>query len=274
MRDKWKSLPTDWQSYLARQEEENSRTVSIKLDEAAAKSRQAEASQKTAEEQRTKAAQEQQRYAQQLTTLAQAIETVDPVIATYRRLMQTGELAKLGRENPAQYAELDAAYKGRMQTLDQVNSERSRVQAQMLQEHFAREEKALVDKLPEWSAPEVGSKAMTELREGAVKLYGYKPEEIRTVHDHRLVLMARDAVAYHKLKAEVDAEKSKASEDAAKAAAALAAKRTPTTGKTVTPNAASENVVKAESERNKAFLKQARKTTSLEDKAALIAQTL
>ncbi len=196
------------------------------------------------------------------------METLDPVISTYNRV----DLVKLARENPAQYAELDAAYKARMSALNAVRLEQQTVQAQAMRQHFAREEAALIEKLPEWSAPEVGSKALDDLRQGVVSRYGFKPEEVRLIADHRYVLMARDAAAYHTLKAEHDALKAQVDGEKAKAAAAIAAKKVAPATRVQRPNPAREGTEQVRSERDKALINRASKARSLSDKAAILAQ--
>ena len=272
-RDKWKDLPTDWQQYLRSQEEENSRVVSERLSEAAEQRRKAEQAEKQALERAQAVQQEQQRYVQGLAQLAQHWETADPVIAGYNKLLREDKLVALAREKPAEYAELDAAYRARMNALQQVNAERQNVQNRLLAEHFAREEQALREKLPEWADTTVGKKAIDDLRSFAQKTYAFKPEEVQTIADHRYVLMARDAARYHELKAEVDAIEKKAAEEAAQAKAALAAKKVaPKPQRVVVPTASGDVVGKTQAERDKALIAKARGVKSISDKAEILSR--
>lgn len=269
----FRSLPRAAQEIVAERERERDVELRRGQNEAADHRRQAEDARKAAEAERAQIAQNQQRYAQALATLTQQIETVDPVIATYQRLQKSGELVKLAKENPSQYAELDAAYKSRTETLQALRREQETVQRQAQTDHFMREEQALVTAIPEWKAQEVGQKAISDLREHAVKAYGFKPQEVSVITDHRFVLMARDAAAYHALKAEVEAEKAKTAAATQAAQAAIAAKKVVTTGKTVLPNPSAEQHAQ-QTDRNKALINKAKGTRSLADKAALIAETL
>lgn len=271
-RQRWSELPTDWQQYWSSQEEENSRAVSTKLSQAAEATRKAEAAQKAADDRAAQVAQEQQRYVQTLAALTQHVETTDPVIAGYNKLRQEGKLVSLAKENPAQYAELDAAYRTRMDAIQAMNAERQKVQQEWWVNHMQREEKALLEKFPDWSEGQKGKQAIDELKGFAAKTYGFKPEEIQTIADHRYVLMANDAAAYHKLKAEVDAEKAKQAAEAQKAKAAIQAKKVTPQGKTVVPSASADIVGKTASERDKALIKQAKNPKlSTMEKAEILA---
>lgn len=255
---RWAELAPDWQEYLAHQEAENSKTVSTKLNEAA--------TQRKAAEQRAEAlGREQQTYAQNLQVLTQTIAALDPVIARYHSV----DLPKLARENPAEYAALEADYRQHSQYLRGIITEQQRAQNEALAGHMAAQETALREKLPEWADPAVGTKAINDLRQFAVKNYGYTPQELTTIADHRLVLMARDAARYHELLAQTQA---KEQADAA-ARATLASKRVVTAPKVVRPNASNEGE-RVQGDRNKAVLKQVRGTRSMSDKAALIAEII
>ena len=51
---------------------------------------------------------------------------------------------------------------------------------------------------------------MTSLRQAAVERYGFQPEEVQIIRDHRIALMMRDAQAYHALLAAQAKDKAKA----------------------------------------------------------------
>lgn len=273
-RDKWKDLPADWQTYLTSQEEESTRFVNAKTSEAAEVKRKSEAAQKAAEDRVAALTQETQRYAQQLGTFAQQMELLDPVISEYNRLSKSGDLIKLAKDNPSEYAAFDAHYRTRMGQLQLMRDEQIKAQTQALTDHFTREEKALVERIPEWADQEVGQKGISDLRSHVTKSYGFKPEEVRTIADHRYVLMARDAMAYHQLKAKVEADEAKRAQDAEAAKKAIAEKKVaPKTTPVVKPNPAAEKETAA-SERNKALLSKAKGVKSIAEKAALIAEAI
>lgn len=268
-RDRWKDLPTDWQRYLAQQEEENSRTVSTKLEEAAAARRAAEATKKEAEERAAAAAQEQQRYAQQLQIVAQQLEAADPIVAAYRNT----DLQRLARENPAQYTELDAAYKVRVRQIEAVRAEQVRVQQEAARNWIAREQTALIAAVPEWSDATKRQTDLAELRNVMASSYGYKPEEIEAVSDHRHVRVIKDAMEVQKLRTEVAALRAAQAEREKVVKQAITEKKVApaTQTRTLKPGAAAD-ASRSQADRSKALINRARGARTLEEKAALIAQ--
>lgn len=268
-KEKFQALPREVQQIVADRERERDAEVRRGQNDTAAKRREADTAEKAAVAQREALALDQQRTAQALAAAAQYMENSDPIIAMYR----STDLQKLARENPAGYTELDAAYKVRVEAIDKTRAEQARLQSAANATIAEREERALLEKVPEWSAPDVGMPAMTALRQNLVTSYAFKPEEIAKIADHRLVLVARDALDAPKLRArvaELEAEK-ETREKAAKQA--IQDKKVPVTGasRTLKPGAASDTD-KSASDRNKALIKRASKTNSLSEKADLIAQ--
>lgn len=270
----FKTLPRDLQEYVAERERERDTETRRGQNEAAETRRQALAAQKAAEDKAAALAQEQQRYAQTLNALAQQMEIIDPVIGQYNKLRQAGELTKFAKDNPADYAALDAEYRSRMDRLNQIRMEQQTAQTAALNAHFEREERALVEKVPEWADSNVGPKAMSDIRSGVVQTYGYKPDEVRTINDHRLVLMARDALEAPKLRSEIASLKAQIAEKEKATAKAIQEKKVaPKVGTVVKPNP-SEEQKKSASDRSAALLKQARGSKSISQKADIIAQML
>ena len=268
LKTRWKDLPRDLQQHLAQWETERTHGVNERLNEAANQRREAQDRAVALERGATEAAQLHNRYAQTLQSILQTVEGFDPVIAAYQRT----DLAKLARENPAGYAELDAAYKQRVGVINAMRQEQASVQQRAMGEHFAREERALLQKVPEWSDVNVAQPALEGLRQFAVADYGFTPEEVKVIGDHRYVLMARDARDAKALRAENAQLKEEIAKRDKGAAAALAAKRVGAPASpTLRPNPAGETGDKNQSERNKAVIKQAHRTRSLAEKAELIA---
>lgn len=77
-------------------------------------------------------------------------------------------------------------------------------QAQAAQQLLAAEGQALVAKLPEWRNSEKASTEQKQITD-ALANYGFNQVEIGNLMDHRMVLVARDAMLYRQLVANKDA---------------------------------------------------------------------
>lgn len=191
-------LPPEAQAIIAKRESERERGVNQRMNEAAEKAKAAEA-------ERQQAAKERQRYVQQLSTFIEAAQTFDPILAEGQKT----DWVKLAAENPAEAQVKWFQYQQRLGMVQQAMQQREVLAAQERQQIFAREEAALLEKIPEWRDPDKGRKAMQEIREGAVRRYGFKPEEVQTIPDHRYALILKDALAYHQLLAAQKAAETK-----------------------------------------------------------------
>lgn len=73
------------------------------------------------------------------------------------------------------------------------------LQERQRQESAQLEQSRLLDAVPEWRDPVVFKAAAQEIVDTG-NTYGFKPEEIAAVVDHRMLLVLRDAAAYRKIK--------------------------------------------------------------------------
>jgi hypothetical protein len=127
-------------------------------------------------------------------------------------------------------------------------SEGSKTQAEL-----AQETKALVERIPSLATPEGWRAFKTEATDIGGKAYGFAPEEIEGIKDHRYVLALKDAIEYRKLQGK-KMEAVRAAKDAPSPVRAAARP---------TPNRSTQQTQKVLTER-------ARKTGSVEDIAALL----
>ncbi len=75
-------------------------------------------------------------------------------------------------------------------------------QAQAAQQRLAAEQAALLTKLPEWRAnSEQATKEQREIANNLTQHYGFNEAEVAGIVDHRMVLVARDAMKYRMLQA-------------------------------------------------------------------------
>jgi hypothetical protein len=121
------------------------------------------------------------------------------------------------------------------------------------QEQLAEETRALVEKLPALATPEGWRAFKTEATDIGGKAYGFAPEEIEGIKDHRYVLALKDAIEYRKLQG----KKMEAVRAAKAASSPVSAAARPA------PNRSTQQTQKVLTER-------ARKTGSVEDIAALL----
>jgi len=95
---------------------------------------------------------------------------------------------------------------GELQHLQQVQAQqRQQVQAQQ-QQHFHQyvdgQSKLLLEKAPDLRPPEKRKAFYGDLLKHATEAYGFSKDEVDKTFDHRVMLMARDAIAYRKLQAQ------------------------------------------------------------------------
>ena len=74
-------------------------------------------------------------------------------------------------------------------------------QAQAAQQRLAAEQAALLNKLPEWRNTEQATKEQREIANTLAQSYGFNEAEIAGLVDHRMVMVARDAMKWRLLQA-------------------------------------------------------------------------
>jgi len=74
-------------------------------------------------------------------------------------------------------------------------------QAQAAQQRLSAEQAALLNKLPEWRNTEQATKEQREIANTLAQSYGFNEAEIAGLVDHRMVMVARDAMKYRMLQA-------------------------------------------------------------------------
>lgn len=198
-REHWTKLPRETQQYLQSREQQRDAEVNRSQREVAEVRRSIDA-------EKAAFAQERQRYAEQLRTIVPLIENLDPIIAAGDRT----DWVKLAQEDPAGYVVRQQQYQQRKVEVANAIQQRNAIEAQMMQEHLANEGRKLVEAVSDWHDPdenkaiEKARAGIDAIRKGAVEKYGFRPEEVAIIRDHRIARMAKDAIAYHELKAASD----------------------------------------------------------------------
>ena len=160
-------------------------------------------------EQRKALEQQQQEFAQKSQAQLKTLE--DSLTLAYNQLnneFQGINWNELKQSDPATYAAYRRDFDDRQQQISYAyqNLEQTRqAQRDQLRQQGV---KNLFDAIPEWKDADAREKGRSELKNGLAKHYGYSNEELAAVIDqgmdisgldHRIYLMARDALKYRQL---------------------------------------------------------------------------
>lgn len=109
--------------------------------------------------------------------------------------------------DPLAYMQQKAQYETRLGQLQQLNAAKQQheqvqsiEQQRAFQEFVSGERQRLADVIPELRDPAKLQSFNGELAKG-IERYGFTPQDLGSVYDHRLILLAKDALAYQKLMA-------------------------------------------------------------------------
>ena len=116
-------------------------------------------------------------------------------------------------EQKMAYDEAKAKYDEQNTQMQQVMQQQSEAQARAMQAYVQQEMQALKAVIPEFGDASKATKIRENLVRGGNEYYGYTPEEIGNVMDHRAVMVLNDALKYR----EIMAGKSKAEKKTATA---------------------------------------------------------
>jgi len=142
---------------------------------------------------------ERTQYTQQATQRLQQLEdTLALTSAQFNSEFQSVDWNRLKQENPQEYTRLRIEFGDKQSQLQnsysQLNTAREHQKAEILN----TEKRMLLDKIPEWKDESKFQAGAAEIINGA-KHYGFTAQEVTSALDHRILLMARDAIAYRKL---------------------------------------------------------------------------
>ena len=117
---------------------------------------------------------------------------------------------QLKAQDPKKYADARIAWDERKAQLDQIRTEQQKVRQEMnnaledqKQRTLAVEAEKLEAALPEWAAdPDAKRDEQRKIVQFAQTTYGFTPQELGSVVDHRVILLLRDAMAQHELRSQ------------------------------------------------------------------------
>lgn len=190
-------LPPAAQATIARRESERDKLIQQRTQEIAEQRKATEAERTAIEGQRK----------QYLESLQVLMHAAVPEAKQFAEITDA-QWQHLSEQNPAEYVRLRAARDGLVERLGKVQTELQRVsqeqaqaQQQRVGEYLAQERTRLVEKIPEFGDEAKAAALTKDLTAALTGHYGFKPEEVGQVVDHRLIAVARDAMLYRRAEA-------------------------------------------------------------------------
>jgi len=154
---------------------------------------------KAFEGEQTAVREERARYATYLTQLEEAITQTTP---------KEPDWAKLQQENPTGFPAEFAKWQVHKQEMDDLKAEKERAQGvvaadqqKLREKHLEGETARLLEIIPEWKDPEAAKAEKAKLVAYAEKTYGFTPEELGNVVDHRPLVLLRKAMLWDAMQA-------------------------------------------------------------------------
>ena len=91
------------------------------------------------------------------------------------------------------------AYNGQMQQFEAVSQQQSQAQQAAMQAYLQQEMETLKQQIPEFSDDKKASAVREKMLTIGSEVYGYQPEEIGQIMDHRAIRVLHDAMKYREI---------------------------------------------------------------------------
>jgi hypothetical protein len=125
------------------------------------------------------------------------------LVSEYQKLVGNDEpepdWVKLAEEDPLGYVQKRAQFEAKAARKEQARRHSEELVNQQRAEIGQAEVAKLRDKVPEWRDPEAFTRDFAAIEAEATKHYGFNAAELRSVIDHRALMVLRDAAAYRRL---------------------------------------------------------------------------
>ena len=138
---------------------------------------------------------EREQYAQLLGALQAQLQSSEPQV----------DLDRLYHEDPIEWVRQKEVMREKQEKLAAIQSEQQRLaqvsqyeQQRAMEAQLASQQEALLAALPEWKDPKK-AKAEKALVIESAKAAGFTDEDLKSVYDHRLVLLLRKAAMYDQM---------------------------------------------------------------------------
>lgn len=206
---------------------------------------------RAADDERQQYQSERARHTAELGRLSQMAAQLLP--AKFQDIKSEADYLRLKATDPARASEFEAF----QMTLRMADQQQAQLRTAQMNEHLNNEWKALVEKIPNQDAGKA-KEYVDAARKTAVDYYGFSPDEVKVVADHRHVLVLQDALAWRQYQANLKAAQSK--------------KTVATPTKVLRPagNNGSANLA---DDQKAALRNKARKASNDRERAAILAQT-
>jgi hypothetical protein len=138
---------------------------------------------------------EREQYAQLLGALQAQLQSSEPQV----------DLERLYQEDPIEWVRQNEVMRQRQEKLGAIQSEQQRLsqvaqyeQQRAMEAQLASQQEALLAALPDWKDPKK-AKAEKALVIESAKAAGFSDEDLKSVYDHRLVLLLRKAALFDQM---------------------------------------------------------------------------
>lgn len=132
-------------------------------------------------------------------------EFVRAAIVNMAGIKSESEMAQLAQTDPGAWAaerqRVDSIRSFLSQLDDQIQGERKQLAEQQEQMRMAKAKEMFQRTWQELNKAKIDKPALGKIYGSVAKNYGFSPQELGNVYDHRIVLMMRDAAAYRDLQA-------------------------------------------------------------------------
>lgn len=133
-------------------------------------------------------------------------EKTRAAIVSMAGIRSADEMAQLAQSDPAAWVAENQRQQSIAQYLNQLDAQISAEKQRLAADQEARQKQVLAQMAQaswaELSKEKIDKPALQKIYTDAMKTYGFTPEELSNVYDHRIVKALRDAAAYQALKSQ------------------------------------------------------------------------
>lgn len=144
--------------------------------------------------------QERQALAQMYQQLSSGEVSLTPPKPPSRDMLQTDPIGYM--EARARYEEDVQAYQANAAKMQQLQQQQEQVNARARQAYLQEQMQLLQQAIPEFADKKAGTAVRDQIIRTATEAYGFDPEELSGVSDHRRVRVLYDAMRYRQMMAE------------------------------------------------------------------------
>jgi hypothetical protein len=125
--------------------------------------------------------------------------------AKFADISSEADYLRLKVEDPARASEYEAF----VHMIRNANQQKTQVEQERINAHLHNEFQQLTSKYPEFQDQEKAASILGNVRKACVDWYGFSPQEVEIIADHRHVPIIRDAIAWRQYQANIKAAESK-----------------------------------------------------------------